>query len=970
MRILLVIAVVVALGGVLAAQQTGIIRGQVTDESGAAVPGATVTVSLDGKPVKAVKTGADGSYSVVGLAPGSYTVLSASPGLKQFEPAKVDVSSGPATVNLVLRVTLEKQEVTVQGETPGPTVSVDASSNASQLVLKKEDLDALSDDPDDLQQDLQALAGPAAGPDGAQIYIDGFTGGRLPPKESIREIRINQNPFSAEFDKLGYGRIEILTKPGSDQFHGQVFFNTSQMFLDSRNPFLTTPETPNFSTMEYGGNVGGPVGKKASFFLDFERRNINDDNILYASALQLVQQYDPQAAAGVNQFLATPQTRTTVSPRIDYQLNTNNTLTFRYTWLDNDQSNRGLGTTTLPSAAYNSGDLQNTAQITETAVLNTSTVNETHFQFWHETTSAATLSTAPLISVASAFTFGGSPNGNAAETDNHYEIQNYTSMVKGKHSLKYGVRVRALTESSIAPSGFNGAFIFSGVTGEPGAPGTLSSVQQFALAQTGQALPTEFTLTTGIPEAKIWYLDAGPFIQDDWKLRPNLTLSLGLRWEAQNHVSDWSDFAPRIGFAWSPKAAKAGARPSTVIRGGSGIFYTRFNASYTLAAERNNGIIEQQYVVRNPTFYTPGFTLGMLTPGDLGQAEAVNITQVSPNLRAPYIIQSALGVDRQVGKNTTVSLNYMNSHGDHLLLEDDINAPLPGTYNPAVPGSGVRPIPGQGDIYQFQSVGILNQNQIFANVNSRLNANFTVFGYYVYNRAFSDTDYATNNPANPYDIGADYGPTAYGIHHRVFVAGSANLRWNIRISPFLQWQSGMPFNLTTGEDVYEDYMFNARPAFGIGPGAVATPYGLLNPNAPPCQANTPLCETLPRNFATGPDQFSLNLRVSKTFGFGPEQSSGVNPASRGGGRGGPPGGGPGGWGGMRGMFSDSTTTRRYNLIVGLMARNVFNNVNVSPPVGSMTSPFFLQSTSLATNFAYGASNAVNRRVELQARFTF
>ena len=966
MRILLAIAVVVACGGMLFAQQTGIIRGQVTDESGAAVPGAAVTISQDGKPVKAVKTGADGSYSVAGLTSGSYTVLSASPGLRQFEPARVDVASGPKTVNLVLRVTLEKQEVTVEGETPGPTVSVDASSNASQLVLKKEDLDALSDDPDDLQQDLQALAGPAAGPDGAQIYIDGFTGGRLPPKESIREIRINQNPFSAEFDKLGYGRIEILTKPGSDRFHGQVFLNTSQMFLDSRNPFLSTPETPNFSTYEYGGNVGGPMGKKASFFMDFERRNINDDNILFSSALQFAQQYDPEAAAGVNQFIATPQARTTLSPRMDYQLNTNNTLTFRYTWLDNNWTNRGLGTTTLPSAAYNSENMQSTAQITETAVLNTSTVNETHFQYWHETTTADVRSTLPEIIVSSAFTTGGASRGNSAETDNHYEIQNYTSMVKGKQSLKYGIRLRAETENSIAPSGFNGAFLFAGVPGAPGAPGTLTSVQQFALAQTGLALPTQFTLTTGNPEANIWYLDAGPFIQDDWKLKPNLTVSLGLRWEAQNHVSDWSDFAPRIGFAWSPLKSKPGSRPALVIRGGSGIFYTRFNSDYSLEAQRYNGIIEQQYVVKNPTFYTPGFTLGMLTPGDLGQAEAVNITQVSPDLRAPYIIQSAIGVDRQLSRNTTVSVNYMNSHGVHLLLQNDINAPLPGTYTPGTAGSGVRPIPGQGDIYQFQSVGKLNQNQIFANVNTRLNANFTLFGYYVYNRAYSNTDGATFNPANPYDIAADYGPAAYGIHHRVFLAGSANLRWNIRISPFFMFQSGAPFNLTNGQDLYGDNQFNSRPALVAAgsPGAIDTPCGWVNPNPVPGQP------TIGRNCAIGPNNISLNLRLSKTFGFGGERNGGgAGGWGGGGGRwggGGGPGGGPGA--GFRGVFGDVSTGQRYNLTVGIQARNLLNHLNLMPPIGVITSPFFLQSTAIAGG--YGASNAVDRRVELQARFAF
>jgi hypothetical protein len=240
-----------------------------------------------------------------------------------------------------------------------------------------------------------------------------------------------------------------------------------------------------------------------------------------------------------------------------------------------------------------------------------------------------------------------------------------------------------------------------------------------------------------------------------------------------------------------------------------------------------------------------------------------------------------------------------------------------------------------------------------------------MFGYYVYNRAMSDTDSAGYRPADPYDIDADYGPTAYDIHHRVFFAGSANLRWNIRISPFFMWMSGMPFTLTTGQDLYGDNVFNARPASAApnAPGAIDTPYGWLNPNPLVGQP------TIPRNSAIGPDQISFNMRVSKTFGFGGERSSGgmsgMGGGRGGGGRGGPMGG-PGA--GFRNVFGDSTTSQRYNLTVGIMARNVLNHLNLAPPVGVITSPFFLQSTAMAGG--YGASNAVDRRVELQARFSF
>jgi hypothetical protein len=216
----------------------GTLHGVISDESGAVVPGAKITVANTSGPVKSVISGNDGTYSISGIAPGSYTVQATAPGLVQFQPATADFSGGlqSVTTNIQLRVALEKQEVTVV-DNPGPTISVDPTQNAGALILRGADLDALSDDPDDLQADLQALAGPSAGPSGGQIYIDGFSTGTLPNKDSIREIRINQNPFSAEYDKLGYGRIEIFTKPGTDKFRGTVFTNFGDDIFNSRNPY-------------------------------------------------------------------------------------------------------------------------------------------------------------------------------------------------------------------------------------------------------------------------------------------------------------------------------------------------------------------------------------------------------------------------------------------------------------------------------------------------------------------------------------------------------------------------------------------------------------------------------------------------------------------------------------------------------------------------------------------------------------
>src|SRR5947209_6392781 len=242
--------------------QNATLRGQVTDESGAVVPGAQVTLNSPSGVVKTTTPANDGSYSFPNVPANRYTVQASAPDLTLQPPANIDLKTGSHVLNLQLRVATTIQQVTVQ-EQQGPTVSSDPASNATALVLRGEDLQALADDPDDLAADLQALAGPSAGPNGGAIYIDGFSGGQLPPKDSIREIRINQNPFSPEYDKLGYGRIEIFTKPGTDRFRGTAFYNFGDSFWNSRNPYAS--QKAPFLLKEYGVNLSGSINRKASF---------------------------------------------------------------------------------------------------------------------------------------------------------------------------------------------------------------------------------------------------------------------------------------------------------------------------------------------------------------------------------------------------------------------------------------------------------------------------------------------------------------------------------------------------------------------------------------------------------------------------------------------------------------------------------------------------------------------------------
>src|SRR6202789_4393043 len=266
---------------VLGQGATGGLQGRVLDPSGAVIPQAQVSVtSPSGKSASEVSD-ATGSYQVKGLSAGAYTVNATTAGFAPFT-SNVTVTAGQTkTLNIAMQIEMEQQQVQVEAD--APTVDTSPDQNANAVVLKGKDLDALSDDPDELESQLQALAGPAAGPNGGEIYIDGFTGGQMPPKSSIREIRINQNPFSAEFDRLGYGRIEILTKPGTDKLHGQIEARGNDSPFNSKNPILppNIAEPPYYS-YNLQGNVGGPISKNASCFVSVFGRNIQNVNVVDA----------------------------------------------------------------------------------------------------------------------------------------------------------------------------------------------------------------------------------------------------------------------------------------------------------------------------------------------------------------------------------------------------------------------------------------------------------------------------------------------------------------------------------------------------------------------------------------------------------------------------------------------------------------------------------------------------------------
>ncbi|MCP9496036.1 MAG: TonB-dependent receptor [Pyrinomonadaceae bacterium MAG19_C2-C3] len=988
---------------------TGTLRGQVTDPFNAVVTGATVTAIDANGTERSATTNEEGNYVIAGLAPGIFIVRVTSPGFSLFENPQVEVATGnTAPLNIQLGIALEEQEVTVAGEAP---VSTEPANNADALVLRGADLDALPDDPDDLAAALQALAGPGAGPNGGQIFIDGFTGGRLPPRESIREVRINSNPFSAEFDRIGFGRIEILTKPGTDRFRGTGFFNFGDESLNSRNPFTQNLGSDGkarrapFQLKRFGGNVSGSlIPKRASYFIDFERRDTDDNAAINARTLDASLNPVPFSFAVV-----TPQRRTTFSPRFDYQINSNNTLVGRYTYSRGRNENAGLSELTLPERAFDVETSQHTFQITETAIIGTA-VNESRFQFVRENRAEDVAVNTPTINVLDSFV-GGSPSigFGSRNPETRVEFQNFTSFTRGKHSIKAGARLRHVRVLDVSPDNYAGTFTFTGVR----SAGMIiqSPLDQFRAVERGDAgaRPSQFTIAGGNPEARVRQTDFAPFVQDDWRINPALTLSLGLRYEVQSNINSNLNFAPRIGFAYSPGAggSTGTARPRTVIRGGFGVFYERFAESLVLQTNRLNavgsdgmlndlGSINQlQFTVINPNFYINNIPTTQELFASVG-AQGLTTRLIADDLTAPYTLQSNISIERQLFGSLTANVVYFNTRTLHVLRSRNVNAPLPASiqYDNATgrvitdefgrPRGAQYPFGAVGNIYRYESSGIFNQNQLIVSLNSRFGQRLTFRGGYILGSARSDTDGAGSFPGNPFDLSTEYGRASFDVRHRFFFFGSYNAPFGFTFNPFITANSGRPFNITIGQDLNADTIFNDRPAFATDltrGSVVRTEFGDFDTNP----RTLPDAEIIPRNFANGPAFFSVNMRVGRNFGFGRRSDAVAQNGNAGGGgrrgggggrrggRGGglPQGAGGGGGGGFGGVSSDS----RYTLNLSVQVENLFNRTNEGQPIGNLSSNRFGQSISLVTRgggFGGGGGDgdAGNRRVVAQLRFNF
>ncbi len=887
------------------AKGEGVLQGLVLDPSGARVAQASVHVS--GSAGEAVLTTDRAGHFSVSIAAGSYTVEVQAAGFALFERDSVIVPSAQtASLNVELTIAPRAEVLDVPLE---PDQSTSASANRSAFVFGDVELARLSDDDATLQKQLLAFAG-VGGFGSPQIYVDGFSGGHFPPKNSIRQVRINENPYSAQYDAPGFGRVEVSTRPGTGSWHGSLSSQGYNAPFNAQNPY--TGAEPPYYALHLDETLSGPLNHKTSFFAS---GLYNDQQ--YNSVVNAV---DLTSLAGLSEAVPAPHTTEDGTLRLDRQVSANNTGSARYEMDREHQENVGVGLLVLPTEGYTTNTTTQTLQLSDTQILSPRIVGEGRFQYIRTRLNQVSPDNSPTLIVQGISYGGGSSAGNVTDNQDRFEFQEHLSLDEGKHFLRAGARYRLIRDANASTANFNGEFTF---------PDLASYAATRAASEFGA---TQFSLTTGQTAAKILTGDLGVYADDEWKATRSVTLNYGLRFESQTAIPDHSDWAPRLGAAWAIHHGAAKA-PWLVLRGGFGLFYTRFDAANLLTSVRQNGVSQQTFVIKNPQFYAT-------IPSDLGAATTPTPYRVSPSLRTQYDMVGGLTGEHQFGRHGTVSVNFLEDRGVHQYISRNINAPLPGTYEAGAP---IRPLGGSGDLYQFSSDGTSSQTIFFTNASLNLKRWLSLYGFYVAQRIRTDTTSPASFPSNQYNLRQDYGPSSTTNPQQYYLGAFFDLPHRGNLTLTLNGNTAPPFNITTGQDNNGDSIYNDRPAFATDltrASVVRTRFGAFD--TAPIAGQT----IIPINFGHSPSLLGLDMQAGKSFAVGPRRQAA-----------------PG-----AGAKPSGALDRPFQLKFSVEAQNLFNQVNPAQPIGVLSSPLFGRSLSLAP--LYSSNQAANRTILLHGRFSF
>jgi carboxypeptidase family protein len=767
------------------------VSGVVLDPSELAIVGAKVTLQTGrGANERSTVTDASGDFRFDRVSSGNYELEVQ---LESFSVSKTRLKVGPrepSALRIILSIASLNETISVGAVED--QVSSEVGENADTIKLSSESLRTLPILGNDVIAAATAMLPPgAAGPDGATLVIDGVPASELTvPASAIQEIKINQNPYSAEFAAPGQSRIEITTKAGSSHYHGSLDTEFRDSPLDARNAFAIVK--PPEQHMDFDGFLSGPLGQggKTTFNLSGEREQDDLQSIINALV----------SSGSVTENFPRTETTTLLSAGVIRQVNDHNTLSFRYSFYDWSDQGKGVGGFSLPESAANTTSRRHYFYVSDRDTLTPHLINELSVRLGNsDILTQSQDSGRPRIVVLGAFT-GGSAQLSQSQSRNYLQLTDTLYWSAGKHVIKAGLNVPEFSRYGLNDqSNFGGTFQFS-------------SLADYQLGQ-----PFSFVQQQGNPRLVYWYKVLGAFFQDDIRLRPDFSISVGVRYDWQSFVADPRAFAPRLAFAYAP-----GKVARTVFRGGAGIFYQTTGAQAIADVLRFNGQTLRQIVLSNPGYPNP-FALG----GD-AQLSPSSLVQLAPGFRLPYVMQYSFSVERQLRKSMIFTATYSGIQAFDLFRSRDINAPLPPSYVQ-------RPDPAISTLRQIESAGRSQSKTLALAMRGKMSRYFSGMVQYALGQSYDDTGGINWFPANQYDPTGEWSRSDFDARHSFNAYGTFNAGKFFTLGMNMSARSGQPYTETTGTDDYGTTFANARP-----PGVA-------------------------RNSLQGPGAVTLNLRLGRDF---------------------------------------------------------------------------------------------------------
>jgi hypothetical protein len=742
---------VVAVASIAAAQVvqgTGVgssLRVTVLDPTEAALVIADVTIVNAAGTELTVHVDERGVALFENLTPGVYQVKAEAESFRPLTtPFTVRRGENRTTVRLALAAI--EQTVTVEDKS-----AADRRDNGFTQTLTQEQIDALPDDPDEMADELMRMAGP-----GAQIFVNGFRGGRLPPKDQIQQIRFHTNSFSAEYHEAGMIRVEVITKPGLGGWRGHTNVGFRDESLNATNAFAT--EKGPEQMRRYMINFQGPIAAgKTGLSVSFDGNNSYESRTIVAQA--------PNGAP-VNELAVSPTNAMNFTARVEQQLNANGQLQAEYTRRENDRSNLGVGDFDLPERAYAVDNSTDIFRLRSTNVIGKKVFTETRFALIDSVLGIEPASRLPTVRVNDAFNAGGAGQMGERSARELEFAQNFDFTVGRRHSFRVGTLVEAGWWESDQRTNAFGTYTFA-------------SLDAF-----NAGTPSTYTIRVGDPVVEYSQVKAGWFIQDDFRPSRALQMSVGLRHELQTQVESRWNLAPRAAFTWR-------ATRTATVRGGYGIFYDWYDSAVYEQTIRVDGEHQVDVIVRNPTF-------PVLEGG--GDRLPASIIRASA-LDQPIIHQASIGFEKPLAPWADFRTDYMMTRGFSTLRSVNVNAPV----------DGLRPEPAFGNISEIQSSGRRAMDRLTVAFNARYMPR-RMLGMVMYQLASvrNYADSATMLPADSTNPDADWGPAAQDVRHRVFFNFNTPLGRGVRMGLNAQGSSALPYNITTGYDTNGDSVFNDR----------------------------------------------------------------------------------------------------------------------------------------------------------------